>query len=91
MDYGHEDGPFSLSAHLVTTVKAPNFGRHGNFGPFLAGSVAFLHELCTKKNRTDFENLKFFYTFHLLHVSVGRAPIMANPSENVLEISQTFT
>ncbi len=32
-----------------STVKAPNFGSHGNFGLFLASSVASVDESCTKK------------------------------------------
>jgi hypothetical protein len=31
------------------TVKAYNFGPHGNFGLFLASSVASVDESCTKQ------------------------------------------
>jgi hypothetical protein len=33
------------------TVKAPNFGPHGNFGLFLASSVASVDESCTKNEQ----------------------------------------
>jgi hypothetical protein len=33
------------------TVKAFNCGRHGNFGPFFASSVASLYESCTKNEQ----------------------------------------
>ncbi len=48
------------------TVKASNFGPHGNFGLVLASSVAFLVNYIPKMNRTDFANLKYFYNFHFL-------------------------
>jgi hypothetical protein len=32
-----------------STVKASNFGPHGNFGRFLASSVASVDKSCTKK------------------------------------------
>jgi hypothetical protein len=38
-------------AHTVHTVKASNFGPHGNFGPFLASSVFFPNEFCTKNEQ----------------------------------------
>jgi hypothetical protein len=34
---------------LKYTVKASNFGPHGNFGLFLASLVASVDESCTKK------------------------------------------
>jgi hypothetical protein len=57
----------------IITVKASNFGTHGNFGPFLARSVAYLGEFCAKKmNRTNFANRKFVYNCDCIHFSVGR-------------------
>jgi hypothetical protein len=35
--------------NLKITVRAANFGPHGNFGLFLASSVASVDESCTKK------------------------------------------
>jgi hypothetical protein len=35
----------------LNTVKASNFGPHGNVGPFFASSVASLDELCTKNEQ----------------------------------------
>ncbi len=37
----------------IRTVKAPNFGPHGNFGSFFASSVASLDESCTKYEQTQ--------------------------------------
>ncbi len=43
LKYGCEDCQFSLAAHfvIISTVKAFNFGSHGNFGPFF-GRVELL-------------------------------------------------
>jgi hypothetical protein len=50
-----------------STVKAPNFGPHGNFGLFLASSVASVDESCTKneKNRTCRPNIFIKLLFSL--------------------------
>jgi hypothetical protein len=70
----------------VHTVKASNFGPHGNFGLFLAGSVASVGESCTKKkNKTEFVDLKYFYNFYSLHFSVGRVSMIANSSEKEVQ------
>jgi hypothetical protein len=68
-----------------TTVKVSNFGPHGNFGLFLASSVASVDVSCTKKNRTEFVDLKFFYNFYSLHFSVGRVSMIASPSEKEVQ------
>ncbi len=39
------------SAPLLDTVKASNFGPHGNFGLFLTSFVASVDESCTKNER----------------------------------------
>jgi hypothetical protein len=65
----------------VDTVKGSNFGPHGNFGFFLASSVASVYESCTKLNRTEFVDLKFFYNFYFLHFSVGRVSMIVSLSE----------
>ncbi len=38
---------------LIIPVKAANFGPHGNFGLFLASSVASVDESCTKKTEQN--------------------------------------
>jgi hypothetical protein len=43
---------------MMGTVKAPNFGPHGNFGPFLARSVASLNEFCAKNEQNQSCKLK---------------------------------
>jgi hypothetical protein len=64
------------------TVKASNFAPHGNFGFFLASSIASVDESCPKKmNRTEFVDLKVLYNFYSLHLSVGRVSMIARPSE----------
>jgi hypothetical protein len=62
------------------TVKASNFGPHGNFGPFYTSSVVFWMNHVPKMNRTEFLGLTCFY-FYSLPFSVGRVSMTANPSE----------
>jgi hypothetical protein len=45
------------------TVKASNFGPHGNFGPFLPRSVASSGEFCAK-------NEKVVYTGYVLYTGL---------------------
>jgi hypothetical protein len=66
----------------MTTVKASNFGSHGNFGLFLASSVALWMNHVQKTNRTEFVDVTFFYNFYSLHISAGRVSMIASPSEN---------
>jgi hypothetical protein len=40
------------------TIKASNFGPHGNFGPLLARSVASLGEFCAKNEQNQLCKLK---------------------------------
>ncbi len=44
----------------VNTVRASNFGPHGNFGPFLGGSVASLDESWTKNEQNRMCRSKVF-------------------------------
>ncbi len=52
--------------NLKHTVKASNFGPHGNFGPYLARSVAHLSEYCAKneQNRLCKSNVCLQLLFH---------------------------
>ncbi len=45
---------------MYHTVRASNFGPHGNFGPFLASSVASLDESCTKNEQNQIFRSKVF-------------------------------
>jgi hypothetical protein len=54
---------------------------HGNFGPFLARSVALLGGFFAKKERKDFAEQKFVYNFYSIHFSVGPVWIIASPSD----------
>jgi hypothetical protein len=67
------------------TVKAPNFGPHGNFGPFFASPVASLDDHVQNMNRNKFIDLKFFYNFYSLHFSVVCVSMIAGPSEKELQ------
>jgi hypothetical protein len=67
------------------TVKASNLEPHGNFGLFLASSVASVDESCSKMTRTEFVNLKFFYYLYPLHFSVERVSMIASPSEKEVQ------
>jgi hypothetical protein len=42
------------------TVKVSNFGPHGNFGVFLASSVASMDELCTQNEQNRICRSKVF-------------------------------
>jgi hypothetical protein len=44
----------------IYTVKASNFGPHGNFGLFLASSVASMDELCTQNEQNRICRSKVF-------------------------------
>jgi hypothetical protein len=70
-----------------TTVKASNFGLHGNFGLFLASSVASVLWMnhVRKMNRTELVDLTFFYNFYSLHFSVKRVSVIASPSEKEVQ------
>ncbi len=65
------------------TVKASNFGSHGNFGLFLAiKSVASVDESCRKNEQNRIcRSIKFFYNFYSRHFSVGSFSTIASPSE----------
>ncbi len=63
-----------------TIVKASNFELCGNFGPFLASSVASLIKLCIKNEQNRICRSKFFHNFHSVHLSVGRVLMITNPS-----------
>ncbi len=45
---------------LLITVKASNFGPQGNFGLFLASSVASVDESCTKNEHNRICRSKVF-------------------------------
>jgi hypothetical protein len=64
----------------VGTVKACNFGPHGNFGPLLARSVAVLGELRIKNEQNRVCKSKVFPQLHFLHFSVGGVFIMTGSS-----------
>jgi hypothetical protein len=44
--------PMRIRHHHNSNVKASNFGPHGNFGHFLASSVASVDESCTKNEQS---------------------------------------
>jgi hypothetical protein len=67
------------------TVKASNFGPHGNVGLFLASSVASVEESCTKNEQNRIFTSKLFYNFYSLHYSVGRVSKIASPSEKYVQ------
>jgi hypothetical protein len=74
--------------HCINTVKAFNSGPRGNFGLFLASSVASVllwMNHVQKKNRTEFVDLKIFYNIYSFHFSVGRVSVIASPSEKEVQ------
>jgi hypothetical protein len=60
------------------TVKATNFGHHGDFGSCLASFVAFLDESCNKNEQNRISKSKGYTR---LHFSEGRVLMIASPSE----------
>jgi hypothetical protein len=64
---------------ILPTVKA------SNFGPLFASSVASLVESCTKNEQNRFVNLKVFYNFYYLHLSVGWVSLIASDSEKEVQ------
>jgi hypothetical protein len=67
------------------TVKAINFGPHGNFGPFLARSILFWVNSVPKMDRTNFANQKFVYKFLSIHFTAGRVLKISSPSEGKVQ------
>jgi hypothetical protein len=61
----HQQRPATLFFPFIgtITVKAFNFGPHGNFGLFLPSSVASVDESFKKMNRTEFVDLNFSEVF----------------------------
>jgi hypothetical protein len=53
--------PKFATIHLLSTVKASNFGRHGNFASFLSRFAASLGELRTKNERNWVCKYTFFF------------------------------
>jgi hypothetical protein len=45
---------------VLITVKASNFGPHGNFGLFLASSVASVDKSCAKNEQNRIRRSKGF-------------------------------
>jgi hypothetical protein len=69
-----------------STVKASNFGPHGNFGGlFLASSVASVDESCTENEQNRICRSKVSLQLFALHFSVGRVSMIASPSEKEVQ------
>ncbi len=67
---------FFFQYGLLITVKASNFGPHGNFGPFLARSVASLGEFCVKNEQNRLRKSKVCLNCYYIHFPVGRVLII---------------
>jgi hypothetical protein len=63
------------------TLKAPNFGPHGNFGPFFASFVASLDESCTKHEHNQICGSKVFLQLVFTSFFCRRVLMIASPSE----------
>jgi hypothetical protein len=69
----------------LVTVKAPNFGPHGKFGPFLQVPWLLWMTLARNMNRNKIVELMFFYDFYSLHFSVGCVSMIADSSEKEVQ------
>jgi hypothetical protein len=70
---------------LVSTVKASNFGPHGNIGLFLASSVASVDESCANIEPNRICRSEGFLQLLFSSFFCRTLPMIASPSEKEVQ------